>query len=395
MTAGGDPVGGRSAEVLLAIVDALSTGPDPDDIATRVADLLIRTTSADRCTVWVLDNDDHTLRMRGTSPPEGDAVGPTSVPLGEGIPGWVTNRWDSYVGDAVRAAAAADSLGSGVPLDGSYVVVPISTRTAGLSGVIAVSARPGYPFSAEETALVTEVARLVAGAVQVARAHERLAVRQAMLERMARDVLGVQERERARMAADIHDGVAQRIVSLSFHLAAALDGLPPGASFAAEQLAVARRIAELALEETRAAVQGLRPPVLDDLGLAQALESLVRSVPDLAVSVRVAPCSVPDYIEIAIYRITQEALQNAVKHAGARSVTVELRCTAEGLLSLVVSDDGDGLPDPAVEGNGQGYGLTTMRERAELVGGRLEIWSRPGRGTRLAFHVELDRPPGG
>jgi signal transduction histidine kinase len=129
-----------------------------------------------------------------------------------------------------------------------------------------------------------------------------------------------QEHESRRLAGEIHDGISQRIVSLFFHLSAAADAIGGEPEIAAEQVARAQELAAAALDETRSAIAGLRPPVLDDLGLAASLESLGRSFPQLDVQVEAASCRIAEHLETAVYRTAQEALQNVVKHAHARTV---------------------------------------------------------------------------
>jgi two-component system NarL family sensor kinase len=202
-----------------------------------------------------------------------------------------------------------------------------------------------------------------------------------------------QEHEGRRLAGEIHDGISQRIVSLFFHLSAAADAIPDEPDVAAQQVARAQDLAAAALDETRSAIAGLRPPVLDDLGLAASLESLGRSFPQLDVQVEAASCRIAEHMETAVYRTAQEALQNVVKHAQARTVRVHLSVQDSRVL-LEVCDDGQGLA-AAVLGKARdsagptGFGLSGMRERAELLGGKLQLSSSPGRGTTVRLVLPL------
>ncbi|MGH3928715.1 MAG: sensor histidine kinase, partial [Pseudonocardiaceae bacterium] len=218
--------------------------------------------------------------------------------------------------------------------------------------------------------------------------HSKLAEREEALERFAEQIVLLQETERRRLAGEIHDGISQRIVSLSFHLSAAADALASDPCAAAEQIARAQDLAGAALDETRHAIAGLRPPVLDDLGLAASLESLARSTPLPHVQVDTVSTDLPEHAETAVYRIAQEALQNVMKHACAQHVHLRLSATAEAVL-LEVSDDGSGF-DPAAESEHAGpggYGLPGMQQRAELLGGQLTTESTPGRGTTVRLRV--------
>jgi two-component system, NarL family, sensor kinase len=161
-------------------------------------------------------------------------------------------------------------------------------------------------------------------------------------------------------------------------------------------VARAQDLASAALDETRSAIAGLRPPVLDDLGLAASLESLGYSFPQLDVRVEAPRCRLAGHVETAVYRTAQEALQNVAKHAAARSARIRLSVTA-GRVLLEVSDDGDGFDvTAAVRPPGSvaptGFGIPGMRERAELLGGRLSLSSVPGRGTTVRLALPLSPP---
>jgi len=265
-------------------------------------------------------------------------------------------------------------------------------------GVLNVHSKAARQYSADDLALLTQVASLMARAIENARLYRRLAEREEMLERFATRTVEAQETERRRLAGDIHDGISQRLVSLWYHLLAAEDALGAAApgqiddrAVLRREVAVAKALATEALTEARGAIAGLRPFVLDDLGLAPGLESLVRSLPGLEVDVDVEPVVLPAHVEVALYRIAQEALQNVLKHAEASTVVVQLR-QGDGGVRLVVSDDGHGF-EQATPGEielgdpGHGYGLVGMRERAELIGATLTLVSRPGTGTTVEVTV--------
>ncbi|HEY4419787.1 MAG TPA: ATP-binding protein, partial [Pseudonocardia sp.] len=130
-------------------------------------------------------------------------------------------------------------------------------------------------------------------------------------------------------------------------------------------------------------------------GLAASLESLAHVSPELDVDVQVCAEALPEHLETALYRIAQESLQNVVKHASAENVEIRLKVSS-GTVLLEVSDDGVGfdpasVPESESPGSG-GYGLPGMLQRAELLGGRLEVDSAPGRGSTLRVRVPLRLP---
>ena len=271
--------------------------------------------------------------------------------------------------------------------------VPIVTPLGHLVGVLNVHTRPRREFTAADVELLRSVAGLVAGTIENARLHRRLAEREEALEQFAERTVDWTEHERRRLAGEIHDGISQRIVSLFFHLSAAADAIPGDPETAAEQVALAQELATAALGETRSAIAGLRPPILDDLGLAASLESLGHSFPQLDVQVEATRSRMTEHLETAVYRTAQEALQNAAKHANARNVRVRLYLQRDKMV-LEVTDDGTGFDAGSAAGASgpTGFGLAGMRERAELLGGKLELASSPERGTTVRLTVPLSPP---
>ncbi len=352
--------------LLTGVVEAISAGPEIGPLADRVAALVVDATPADVCFVHVLDDNGSALTLSGATPPFGNIVGKVRMLVGEGVSG--------------RVARSGEPM-----INGSMASVPVSCRSAGIVGVLTVRATSKHIFTERDVVLLTTIGSLVAGSIQQARLHRRLAAREHAHERFAERVIAAQEAERRRLAADIHDGISQRLISLSYHLDAAADALADAPEFTAEQLVLARQVIDLTLAEARAAIAGLRPPVLDDLGLASGLASLARGIAAMPVTVEADECALPEHVEIALYRIAQEALQNVVKHSGAGSASVVLRAHADRV-SLRITDDGAGFDPEAVEA---GFGLAGMTERAELVGGRLDIRTAPGRGTTIEARIPI------
>jgi two-component system, NarL family, sensor kinase len=380
------------AQLLHRVIEILSAGLDLDGIAQGVADLITETTSTDVCFVHLLDQTGDRLRLRGATAPFDQLVRRIELPVGEGVSGWVAAHCEPVV---ITDNKRADPRYRYIPeLRGeefiSMASVPMITRPGDLVGVLNVHTRDRREFAQADVELLGSVAGLMAGAIENASLHSRLAEREEAMERFAERIVLLQETERRRLAGEIHDGISQRIVSLSFHLSAAADAVASDPAGAAEQISHAQELAAGALDETRHAIAGLRPPVLDDLGLAASLESLARSIPLPNVQVDTVTTSLPEHAETAVYRIAQEALQNVMKHASAAHVQLRLSVAA-GAVLLEISDDGVGF-DPATTAERAGpvgYGLPGMQQRAELLGGQLTADSTPGRGTMVRLRVPL------
>ncbi len=375
------------------LLDVISLGSSVDDLAALSAAAtatVARVCGADRCLLYVMDEHRRRLTVSG-SWPAAAGTGPVVVPVGAGIAGWVA----SHVRPLLSSVATGEPNWrdspelTGVPAgpNSTAVGVPLGEPGAAPCGVLAVvHADPGV-VTAPEVERLLGIGRLLTPALAAARHHQHLHSRELSRHRSTEEFVALQESERRRLAAEVHDGVGQRIVGLAFHLVAAAESLADRPGFAAAQLATARELAGLAEAEVRSAVEGLRPPLLDDLGLADALASLGRRTPGLevAVEVRIGQDVLADHVATSLYRIAQEAMQNIIKHAGAARATIELYPSA-GSVVLRVTDDGDGF-DP--EDQAAGHGLRIMRERAELIGAHLDLVSRPGVGTTATLRLPL------
>jgi signal transduction histidine kinase len=216
------------------------------------------------------------------------------------------------------------------------------------------------------------------------RSRALMAARQQLLQKL----MSAQEDERRRIARDLHDEIGQALTSLLIGLRTVADAATLEA--ARGRVEDLRRIAVGTLEEVRRLARGLRPSVLDDLGLAAALERYAADYSQahsIAVKVEADPDGrrLPGEVETALYRIAQEALTNTAKHATAGHVhlVVERQPAA---VRLVVSDDGRGFRCPEPDAGGH-LGLSGMRERAALLNGSVVVESDPDQGTRVSVTI--------
>lgn len=383
----------RELSLLRELIRAASSGPGVEPLAAAAARMITAATATDVCFVHVLDDTERSLTLTGATPPFDQSVGTIRLPLGEGVSGWVASHRKPVVITQDKETDPRyrpfESLrGSDFT---SMVSVPMETDPGGLVGVLNVHTVTRREFSTRDVELLLVIGRLIAGAMHQARLHRQLVARERAHENFVEQVIEAQEIERRRLAGDIHDGISQRLVTLSYRLDAASRAVGADPAVVAEQLGMARELVDLTLGEARAAISGLRPPVLDDLGLAGGLASLARSIGQLQVDVELSDVRLPDHIELALYRIAQECLQNVVKHAQATNA--RLAFTADGeRAKLEIIDNGigfDTFEHPLGGDEMGGYGLLSMAERAEIVGGRLNIRSRPGSGTIVTAMIPL------
>jgi signal transduction histidine kinase len=212
------------------------------------------------------------------------------------------------------------------------------------------------------------------------------------LRRLSQKLVRAQEEERRHIARELHDEVGQMLTALKVELGN-LDRLRRGdAEEYKSHLEDARQLASQTLVSVRTMASGLRPSVLDDLGLGPALHWQAREfsrrtgVP-VEVAVGELPSDLPEAHRTCIYRVVQEALTNCARHAGAEHIRIDVRAGEDSLL-LSVRDDGRGLVRTR---SGDGLGLRGMEERVRELGGSFSIDSRPGGGTAVSASIPLPR----
>jgi two-component system sensor histidine kinase UhpB len=224
------------------------------------------------------------------------------------------------------------------------------------------------------------------------RAFRRMLERlEAERRRTSSAALAAQEKERARIARDLHDEVNQSLTGLLLRLETARQQAPDSLM---RELTETKALANQAMQELLALSRQLRPTALDDLGLKAALAGHVQELG--SEEVRASFESRGDFsdltkdVQLVVYRVAQEALSNAIQHAQAENVRVSL-FREDGEVELRVGDDGRGFTfDQAAKG----LGLPGMRERALLVGGDLRVESRPELGTRVSLRVPIETDDG-
>lgn len=268
-----------------------------------------------------------------------------------------------------------DASGRPLAVHGGPPPGPMEELTLAAYGVpVGVLRWHGPPIRAAERRLLEDVARQLGGVVHSAGLLETVR------EAQHRLVLA-REEERRRLRRDLHDGLGPQLAGLTLQVDTLRNRLRLREADPDQELVALRREIQATVLDVRRIVEGLRPPALDELGLAGAIDHLVDRVsgPHLEVLVEVAPVGrLPAAIEVAIYRIAQEALTNVVRHASASRARIVLQAQGAGL-ELEISDDGSGTPTP----RRGGLGLSSMAERAEELSGRLVVEGRPGSGTSV------------
>jgi len=363
---------------LYNVASVASASLDLDIILERSLDRVLATMKSKKGAIHLLDEAEKTLRLAAQQgiPPEVMAQIDPVAP-GYGLVGWVFDHGKPLMipdmANDPRAPQAVRTNGLC-----TYLGVPMRAKGKVL-GVFSVFGETGHQFRVEEMALLASIADQVGVAVENARLYQQA------------EQLAVME-ERERLARDLHDSVTQSLYCLTLFAEAGRRLIRTGDLERAESyLARLAETAQDALKEMRLLVYELRPPALEREGLVGAIQQRLGAVERRAgVKAHLLVddmVRLPMPVEEELYRIAQEALNNALKHAAATSVTVCIH-VADGQVELEVVDDGTGF-DPATAGNGGGMGLVSMRKRAEKLGGALQVVSAPGQGTRVSVNVKV------
>ncbi len=279
-----------------------------------------------------------------------------------------------------------------------HATVPLLSRSKVL-GLLNLAGDDPASFDEQELALLGAIGRQLGVAIENARLWEELKRRDALRGQLLEQALAAQEEERRRIARELHDQTGQALTSLLVWLRAleaeAHDSV--GVTVSPVRLQELKNIVADTLDGVRDLALELRPSVLDDLGLVPTLQRYVRTYQDrhqLVIdfqTVGLEGVRLPSSVETALYRIAQEALTNVIRHAGASRISL-LLAVRQGTVVLIVEDDGAGFDvDRLMYGpvDERWLGLSGMRERAELLGGRLTIESAPGAGTTVFVEVPL------
>jgi len=313
--------------------------------------------------------------------------------LNQGIVGWVARRGETRLSNDVRRDPYYIH---GLPEDvatRSELAVPI--RASGETiGVLDVQSPHPDAFDDGDVLAMETLADQIAVAIHNARLFRDMRQQSELVRALAIRLAEVEEIERQRLARELHDQVGQNLTALGINLNIVQAQIPDAShSPARHRLDDSLSLVEQTTERIRDLMADLRPPVLDDYGLVAALrwygeQFAARSGINVIIDGEEIQPRLSPRAEGALFRIAQEALTNVAKHAQASQATVAVKAGTD-LLQMVITDNGLGF-DPAQRsepGERYGWGMLTMTERAAAIGGRFEVESQPGRGTRVVVEV--------
>ena len=274
----------------------------------------------------------------------------------------------------------------------SVLMLPLRGADEGAFGTLLLANSVGINApDNEDIESLQLLATLLAAHLENNRLLEALVARERTMSELVHQLFTAQEDERKRMAYDLHDGLAQTLAGLHQRLQGFAGRCPELPEPMSADLQAILNLAQHCVGEGRQLISGLRPTVLDDFGLLQAVDKEADRLREAGIAVHWSSRSMvrlPSHLEIGLFRIAQEGINNVLKHSGAGSVQLALDIS-DSNVSLLLEDNGRGfVTDQRSDGSGvQKLGLVAMQERASLMGGRLTCASRPDCGTRLRATV--------
>ena len=364
----------RRLALLNAVASEASESLDLEDVAAAIARNAERALGADAVGLALASEEDGALRLVAHSgqplqiAPGSERLGARdcectrALALGEAV----------IVHDSTQAASCTGVLGEGTP--GTCVTAPIRSKGNNI-GAIFVARHRSRPFTSDEVELISALASQVGAVLQNAQLFSKTGA-----------IAVLQERQR--VAREVHDGLAQTLGYLNVQMGIVDHLLTRGEPARAQsELETMARVTREAYSDLRQAISDLRTAPAATGGLRRTLrENLERFAVETGISCHFeghhgSAAVLPPASEVQLIRVVQEGLTNVKRHAPGAQIWLSVEA-GHGWVRIVLRDDGPGF-DPAVAAAGGRFGLQTMKERAESIGGTLELDSRPGAGTRL------------
>lgn len=275
----------------------------------------------------------------------------------------------------------------------SHISIPLIAREQNL-GMINLMCEKDVVITDEDMELLTSIGSQISEIVSNAWLHLKLVEKEAARQVLLKSLVEAQEEERRRLARELHDGAGQTLTSLLVRLKVIENNTPlPQAQ---KDLQNMQALVSDTIEQIRTLAHQLRPAALEEFGLSLALEALVKDMFKQEEVITTCECEIgnneiPDEVESVLYRIAQEGLTNVVRHSQSTRLILAVERTSQGVI-MIIEDDGVGF-DPEALGVDHGkrhLGLISMKERAEILGGTLDVYTAPGKGTTIRVTVPVD-----
>jgi signal transduction histidine kinase len=361
-----------------------------EDLLNRVLDTLVRTFKAQGGVILLLTPNREELLVkacRGLAP---SLARHFNAPVGEGFAGRIAQTGRPHVvldarkDPLIRSAQVRRTFRSlwGVPL----------LAKGKVTGVLHLDFAREYNCLPREMTLLEAVAERCALAIEKAQLIEALAQREERIRQLGEHMLKVEEEERRRISRELHDEVGQALLVARLYLEMLQQELPRHAPHLAPKVEDALKVIDGTIRDMRRLISALSPSVLEQLGLAAALRQFVnnfgRTIP-VHIRLKLSRLgSVPKDAEIMLYRLVQECFSNVIKHSKAENVLLAVS-RSNDRLHVRVEDDGIGFDLDQAAGKRGSFGISGMRERVVLLGGKMEITTRQREGTKIDIRIPI------
>ena len=377
--------------MLQHIAQDLATELDVDRLLRRILHSAINAVDGAAGAVLLLDPAQQELIFAVVEGGGGQALCGQRMSMDRGIAGWVvSNRQSLIINDVDQDERHDDEISSAVDFAvHSMICAPLVTKGEVLGAVQVLNKAHGGRFDEDDLDLLTTFAAQSATALENARLYQDL-------KRERDRLIAVEEDIRRRLARDLHDGPAQLLTAIIISIEFVQRLMAREPDRVAEELDNLVPLAQKALRQVRTLLFDLRPVVLETQGLVPALESYVRRQQETNgltyhLEIRDFAGRLVPQAERAIFGIVQEAVGNVRKHAQAQNVWISLERRGDDLW-VEIRDDGRGFDVGAVSARydeSGSLGMLNMQERADVLGGRLTVHSRPGQGTTISLSAPL------
>ncbi|MEO8027884.1 MAG: GAF domain-containing sensor histidine kinase, partial [Bryobacteraceae bacterium] len=357
------------------------------ELLGRFLDCLVQVCQADAGRLYLLDDEGKNWQLQAATPTERAVVFPSKPALKKAL------ARPRYIAcEEAQAATLLDPEWTKQFV--SCWSIPLSDEGR-VTGVMQFGFSRTYEWLPREQELLAAAAERCWMAAEKARLMDDLARREEQVRRLAEHMLHVEEMERRRISRELHDEAGQSLLCIRLQMELLEQSIPESQSEWRGKLGEARDLTERTILEMRRLIAALSPAVLESLGLGAALRQLINRFR------RLHPCrmrlhlarigGLPQQIEIIVYRLVQECCNNIGKHSQATNVNISVT-SSDGMLKLVVDDNGVGFNVAEALAKRESFGLSGMRERVALLGGRFDVQSSPNgtkreRGTRIAIEL--------
>jgi signal transduction histidine kinase/PAS domain-containing protein len=389
----------QALRALNTIAIMVSESLSLEHILNIALERIIDLTKADIGGILLMDEKTHTLSYRASRGLSPEYVeGTKGMVIGEGVAGLVAKEDKTILVDdaqndprmARRVIVTREGLRG-------FLGVPLKSKER-MVGVLTIGSKTPRLFASQEVQFLTALGHQLGLAIENAELYQELQLREKARADLLRQVIRAQEDERRRVARELHDVTSQALATLAVRIE--MLGSPTKKIEPTEYSEIVdetRQLLNITSREVHSLIYALRPSLLDDLGLPAAIRSCAHNALESAaiethLEVGGVERRLPQEVEIAVFRMTQEAITNIASHSRAESAYINLEFKDKSVV-VQVEDDGVGFNLQEVLSSAhekESMGLLGMKERAELLGGKLSIDTRPNRGTKLIIEIPLN-----